>query len=121
MKQMKLRRLILLWSLLAVSLPVQLIKGDTPANPNPPVKSKSISACSVMQSFDNVALYFNLDLSVVTVSVEDETGNLIFYTEVTATSGSSLLVETASWGTGYYTLKVANNSGVIYTTMIDVP
>ncbi len=118
---MRLRKFILLWSVIVICVPVQFINGESPENPNPPLKSKSISACSVMQSFDSVALYFNLDLSVVTVSVEDETGNLIFDAEVTATSGSSLLVDTASWYAGYYTLKVINSSGVIYTTMIDIP
>lgn len=118
---MKLKRLILLWIVIAVSLPIQFIKGDTPENPNPPMKSKSISAFSVMQNPNSVTLYFNLTQNIVSISIEDEIGCLVYCTDANATSGSSISIDTTGWDSGSYALTVTNSVGVIYTTNIDIP
>ncbi|MTK52077.1 DUF3244 domain-containing protein [Paludibacter sp.] len=118
---MRLRKFILLWGVIVICVPVQFINGESPENPNPPLKSKSISACSVQLSTDNVTLYFNLNLSTVTVSVEDMTDNLLYDTYITTMSGSSLTIDTTGWARGIYTLTVTNDIGVIYLTNIDIP
>lgn len=118
---MRLRKFILVWSVIVTCVPVQFINGESPENPNPPVRSKSISACFVQLSTDNVTLYFNLNLSTVKVSVEDMTGNLVYGTDITTMSGSSLTIDTTEWASGMYTLTVTNDTGVIYLTNIDIP
>jgi hypothetical protein len=118
---MKLRRLILLWCVTAIFLPVQFIKGDSPANPNPPMKSKSFAAFYVTQTTTSIILYFNLTQNIVSVSVEDEAGCLVYDTDTNATFGSSICIDTAGWDSGNYTITVTNSVGGIYTTEIDIP
>lgn len=119
---MKRPKLILLGIIVAIALPSQIVKGDTSiiSNPNPPIKSKSISVCSVTQAGNCIDLYFNLDAGDVTVSVENETGDIVYETNTTATSGSSLSIDTSTWESGSYTLTVTSATGIIYTTDIGI-
>ncbi len=118
---MKRTKLFLLGIVIASALPSQIVKGNTPiSNPNSPIKSKSISVCSVVQAGNYIDLYFNLNAGDVTVAVENETGDIVYETNTTATSGSSLFIDTSAWENGSYTLTVTSTAGIIYTTDIDI-
>lgn len=59
---------------------------------------------------NNLAVSFNSPIGTATVSIEDQTGNIVYQSEVNTDSQSVLYIPIGNWKTGNYTISVASES-----------
>jgi hypothetical protein len=121
---MNTHKFVLMLILTAEMLTCTALRGNySPINSFPPIKVRAcsiVSPCFVSQNGTLINIDFTTNLGSITVSIKDESGDLVYETNTTATSGSSFTIDTTGWGSGNYTLTVTNSSDVIYTTVIDI-
>jgi hypothetical protein len=120
---MNTRQTILLCALTGVLLIGNniIVSGENPDGPQPPVKAPAPSHVSVTQDIDELIVSFAQNIGTVTVSVEDEAGNIMYETTVAATAGSSLTIDTTGWDSGNYVLTVTDSSVTLYEIVVFVP
>ena len=92
-----------------------------PGGGTPPHKAPAFRPVSVSQDINELIVDFAQNIGTVTVSVEDESGNIMYETTVFATAGSSLTIDTTGWDSGNYVLTVTDSSGTLYSIVVFVP
>jgi hypothetical protein len=92
-----------------------------PSGGVPPIKAPAHRPVSVTQDINELIVAFAQNIGTVTVSVEDESGNIMYETTAFATAGSSLTINTSGWDSGSYVLTVTDSSGTLYEIVVFVP
>ncbi|ADQ80041.1 hypothetical protein Palpr_1902 [Paludibacter propionicigenes WB4] len=90
-------------SALAVEVPLK--KGET----GPATMSKSTSILPVSVSLDDTTLgvFFSKPVGIAQITIEDESGNVIYQDVVNTNSSLESYIETGGFDSGNYTLKVS--------------
>jgi len=58
-----------------------------------------------------VEVYFNASLGNLSLSIEDESGNVVYWQSVITYSGQLIFVDISSFNTGEYTIELVNLQG----------
>ena len=59
----------------------------------------------------SVNIYYLQDLSNISIEITNESGQVVYSTNVSPTYGGSLHIGISSWTNGFYTIRFANSSG----------
>jgi len=73
----------------------------------------------VIQPYEDVGLYFYLDVGIFTVFVENKTDSLGTEIHIATASSSSLIIDTFKWYSSRYTLTKTSKSGIIHKAKIN--
>jgi len=76
-----------------------------------PIRNPQTPPVEAFQNATDVLLVFNGNLGSLNIEVLDEVGDTVFKTTVNATAGSTLTINTGSWGSGTYTLLITDGLG----------
>jgi hypothetical protein len=89
-----------------------LIKKDSAPPPEPgKANAKPVFTIPVSATIDNNELFvfFNSPIGIATVSIYDETDQLVYQTTVDSTFSTVLTIEVGGWESGSYKLRIAYN------------
>ena len=94
--------------------------------PLPPTRIESMSLVesskTLSTSMNDYAIYVPASKSTVYITVEDQSGNVVYTTEVASSTGTNLYIDTTGWESGTYTVTETNSKGsVLYDTIIMIP
>jgi hypothetical protein len=92
----------------------------------PPVRIESMSAVeqssTLSTSMNEYPIYVPASTSTVSITVEDQSGNVVYTTNVTSNTGTNLFIDTTGWESGTYIVTETNSDNtVVYDTMIIIP
>ncbi|GAT61753.1 DUF3244 domain-containing protein [Paludibacter jiangxiensis] len=92
----------------------------------PPVHIESMSVAesstTLSTSMNEYSIYVPASKSTVYITVEDQSGNEVYTTNVTSSTGTNLFIDTTGWESGTYIVTETNSKGsVLYDTIIMIP
>jgi len=92
----------------------------------PPVRIESMNAVesskTLSTSMNDYAIYVPASKSTVYITVEDQSGNVVYTTEVASSTGTNLYIDTTGWESGtYIATETTSNGTVVYDTIIMIP
>ncbi len=80
------------------------------------------SSSTLSTSMNDYSIYVPASKSTVSITVEDQSGNVVYTTDVTSSIGTNLFIDTTGWESGTYIVTETNsNDTVVYDTMIMIP
>ncbi|MFT3751496.1 MAG: DUF3244 domain-containing protein [Paludibacter sp.] len=105
--------------LLSFSFPIESLFAKDPVNPDPFPDSPALYNAMQIESISpvtydilgsNLAVCFNSPIGTATVTIENQTGNVVYQSVVNTDTQSVLYVPIENWKTGNYTISVASES-----------